>query len=200
MKLTKAQKIFVNASPDASRLMSKVSFADECWLWSGSRNAKGYGGMFFRGKVWKAHRVSYTLFCGEIPSGLCVCHHCDTPACVNPSHLFLGHATANMKDMVRKGRAVGITSAQDHFRSGRAPFGEASSGHKLSESDAMSIINRAALGELTSSIASQMNVQRSTIQRILRGETWRHLSRPSGLPRKSGRYRNAGRAALEQGE
>ena len=200
MRLTRAQSRFVKSNPDAERLLAKalIGLGDGCWLWNGSRSQDGYGTFYFRKKTWKAHRVSYTIFCGEIPDGLCVCHHCDNPPCINPSHLFLGHASANMKDMVRKGRCKSIiTSEQNHFKSGSAPNGEKASGHKLSEADAKSIIERAAIGHLTSEIMSDYQVERSTIQRILRGETWSYLPRPSSLPRPAGRY-ISGRAALAQ--
>jgi len=59
-------------------------------------------------KVARAHyayRVVYELVNKtRIPDGLMICHHCDNGACVNPSHLFLGSAIDNFKDMVSKGR------------------------------------------------------------------------------------------------
>lgn len=64
----------------------------------------GYGQMCVIGKVEKAHRLSWILFRGEIPDGLCVCHHCDNPSCVNIDHLFLGTFADNNSDRHKKGR------------------------------------------------------------------------------------------------
>lgn len=36
------------------------------------------------------------------------CHHCDTPACINPDHLHEGTSSWNARDAVNKGRVFGV--------------------------------------------------------------------------------------------
>ena len=78
-----------------------------CHLWIGGADPDGYGVISRqgrRGKQERAHRVAYELFVGPIPDGICVLHRCDTPACVNPEHLFLGTNLDNVRDRDAKGR------------------------------------------------------------------------------------------------
>ena len=58
-----------------------------CWLWIGGHVRGGYGTIKLNGHQEMAHRVAYTLYRGEIPSGLTLDHLCRVPACVNPDHL-----------------------------------------------------------------------------------------------------------------
>lgn len=79
-----------------------------CWLWTGSVNQKGYGmirlPLSMGGHVDRVHCVMARLH-GKIPTGgQIVCHTCDTPACCNPDHLWIGSHLDNAKDACRKGR------------------------------------------------------------------------------------------------
>ena len=78
-----------------------------CWIWTGSTSSWGYGKIGIAGKTIATHRYSWELHNGSIPIGISVLHKCDTPACVNPNHLFLGTQQDNMADASRKGRLPG---------------------------------------------------------------------------------------------
>ena len=81
-----------------------------CWLWTAANSGEGptddraYGSMNLATGKRSAQRISYEIFCRQIPDEMQVLHRCDMPCCVNPDHLFLGDTTDNMRDMTKKGR------------------------------------------------------------------------------------------------
>lgn len=91
-----------------------VEHESGCWLWLRGKNPQGYGVIELNGRCTRAHRASWLVHNGEIPAGLYVCHHCDTPSCVNPAHLFLGTATDNNTDCIKKGRRPNKSGERNH--------------------------------------------------------------------------------------
>ncbi|GHJ59161.1 hypothetical protein NOK12_16790 [Nocardioides sp. OK12] len=61
-----------------------------CHEWQRSRNNKGYGVIYFDGKLHLAHRAAWLAHYSEWPpEGLVVDHICNNPACVRIEHLRL---------------------------------------------------------------------------------------------------------------
>lgn len=78
--------------PLGHRLIEKVVYEDRghsttCWIWTATKNRKGYGSFGVDGRNLLAHRVAYELFVAPIPEGLTLDHLCRVPACINPEHL-----------------------------------------------------------------------------------------------------------------
>ena len=139
-----------------------------CFLWAGQVRKCGYG--YFRvssdpSKALEgAHRVSWKLSKGSIPSGMMVCHHCDNRTCVNPDHLFLGTAKDNMMDAGKKGRM----NWKNPSRPG-LPKGSSHHAAKLTEAEVLEIRASSSLGV---DLAKDYGVSPNTISRIRRREIW----------------------------
>ncbi|QHB47973.1 hypothetical protein CHF19_10 [Pseudomonas phage CHF19] len=76
----------------------------ECLIFTGFKDAFGYGHSCHNGRKGYAHRIAYEKANGPIPKGLFVMHRCDNPSCINPNHLTLGTEADNRNDMYAKGR------------------------------------------------------------------------------------------------
>lgn len=146
-----------------------------CWLWEAGCNRRGYGQLKGYGL---AHRFSWELFRGHIPHGLCVCHHCDTPPCVNPSHLFVGTHADNARDRERKGRS-NPQSGEMHWTTrdpASAARGEKIAQSKLLEDQVSDIRQRlASKSAQQKDLAAEYGVSKSLICMIARRKVWAHI-------------------------
>lgn len=142
-----------------------------CWLWTDAPDRYGYGRLGVGKRAMKAHRLSYECYRGPIPDGLCVCHRCDTPSCVNPQHLFLGTPAENTADMTAKGRRRQV-----------APYnpcrGRGKPGSRLNDDVVAQLRARVAAGEKLhqGNEARRLGVVQSVLSRAIRGVTWKHVA------------------------
>lgn len=140
-----------------------------CWLWEGAADKNGYGcvkALPRHRRDRRAHRVSWAIYRGDIPSGLCVLHKCDTPACVNPDHLFLGTQSDNNADMTRKGRHRGWGNGQPLLAGASHPLA------KLTET-LIQEIRSDTRGKTI--ITKDHGISRSLVYRIKKRKTWKHI-------------------------
>lgn len=134
---------------------------NECWLFLGSKDKDGYGQFWDGDKqiMTRAHRYSAEIHLGK-QEGMCVCHTCDNPLCVNPKHLFYGTHEDNTKDKLRKNRQA---------------KGEMQGHSKLTNQQILEIKSR--IKENYKTLCQEFNVVPSTIYRIWRNNSWKHINK-----------------------
>ncbi len=127
---------------------SRVSVGSDsdCWHHRGAPGSHGYSQ--FAKKL--AHRVSYEIHFGEIPSDRFVCHRCNNKRCVNPNHLYLGTHTENMDDVSR-----------GNYHPKRKLTGDA-------------VREIRASTEPARALARRFGVSAKAVQNVLHGVTYRH--------------------------
>ena len=145
------------------RLFGRVQVDQEtgCWLWQGPVSSDGYGRIKFEDRQQQVHRIAWQLFNGPIPPGMLVCHHCDHPACIRPSHLFTGTDADNTADAVSKGRHKTCVMPGDTH-----PL------HKLTWPLVRKIRGEWASRQIVA-VARQLHVCEATVLKAKRGLTWK---------------------------
>jgi len=156
-----AIKRFPRGTPLAEKLRLKSKAGPKgCLLWTGHTNADGYGEFSHEGKMVRAHRKAWEVANGRaVPAGLEVCHSCDVPACIEPSHLSAETHQKNVADRdARKRRAP--------------PQGE-KNGNAILTAEVVRKI-RMTPGKHRD-LAALFSTSKSNITGILSGNRWAHV-------------------------
>lgn len=140
----------------------KINPISGCWMWTKSKNPL-YGQACFGGKKILAHRLSWELWNDrKIPSGLCICHHCDVPACCNPKHLFLGTVKDNVQDAIKKGRLAGFTINHEYSKRKRLRL--------LADDEVQQIRASAKIKEPLKSVSKRFGISMAHVSMIRNGK------------------------------
>ena len=191
--MTKAAKqIPALSEKDKERFLSKISTTPTekgCLEWMAYTDKHGYGTFSVKARPFRAHRITYFLETGIDPLGLCVCHSCDNPSCVNFVHLWLGTDADNIHDKENKGRGNKVRG-DDHYsrlrpevmprgdkhhtrlRPEAVARGEKHGKAKLTTADILSIRDDTRKQR---TIASEYGVSPAHICNIKRSKKWAHI-------------------------
>lgn len=143
-------KVFTQVSPEG------------CWEWTRSRDTAGYGCARVEGKTRAIHPISYRIYRGDIPDGMCVLHTCDNRRCCNPEHLFLGSRTDNNRDRDQKGRQI-------------APVGVRNGNAKLTD-ETVRMIRALHHKKSQRQLAQMFGVDRSLVGLVVNRKIWKHVT------------------------
>jgi hypothetical protein len=114
-----------------------------------------------------------------------VCHNCpdgDNPACVRPTHLFVGTHAENMADMKAKGRAARGTQqmaaahAALRARPELVPRGVRHGRAVIDDDIVREVRARYAAGETQMSIARALGLGQPHVSQIVRRQIWAHVA------------------------
>lgn len=163
-------KLIDMTKQDIDRFWSKVrKCRNGCWEWQGWKTKRGYGHFNFKGRPFRAHRISWFLKTGSLsefnPFEIsCILHKCDNPSCVNPEHLFIGTQQDNADDMVQKNRLPKISRVGQN------------NGHvKLTEECVINIRREYTEGVLRKELRERYNVSKTAISAIINRRRWVHI-------------------------
>lgn len=155
---------------DIRKLCERTETSEGCWIFKNAWTRLGYGMIGLQnGRRVTASRAAYAAWVGYVPEGMFVCHKCDNPPCVNPSHLFLGTVQDNNSDATCKGRRKGVNRGESNGMSTRT------------QRDAERVIQLALAGLSNNEISESTGFPKSWISIVRRGRIWSHIDR-TGIP------------------
>lgn len=145
-------------------LNTEIDILTGCWNWNGTKDPDGYGQITVLGNTMRTHRLKYCLTESIVlTKGLCVCHSCDNPSCLNPSHLWVGTTMDNTADRNAKQRTEGPGKGINHPNT------------SFTEADILTIRTTPINKGTVTNLAKFYGVHAETIRAILKRRSWKHI-------------------------
>lgn len=145
----------------ANSIMAKNWRQFPCIIWTGTCDP--YARFMIGRKHYLVSRIIGAVIFGPLRREDNICHHCDTPACIQPNHFFKGTQADNRADCIAKGRQARL---QLH---GRA---------KLTVAlvrKARSQYRKGRRGRGIQTLAKRYGVGLSVMARALSAQTWKGI-------------------------
>ncbi len=157
------------------KFYARIAPKDEkgCMLWTGNTSKGGYGEAWRLGGRY-AHRHSWALVNGPIPTGKQIRHLCGNPLCQNPEHLAVGTQREN---------------AQDARDLGEYPVGSERNANIQEEDVRLKRIAFFRKNVDLRACADAWQCSISMASDILNGRLWRHVAMPEGMRHKPPRIK-----------
>jgi hypothetical protein len=171
-----------------ARLQSKCAAPDPktgCILFRGKQTLSGYGSFVIAAiGIQQAHMASWILWNGDdIPRGMCVCHLCNTPMCVNPRHLVVGTPKFNASH--RKANGTNKVGIKSHFAT-------------ITEDQAKEVIASKDTGETRQEKADRIGVSLNIVTKIEIGRAWCHLMPEGEAERRRSEHKKGPKLTMQQ--
>jgi hypothetical protein len=147
-------------------MLNSVVNDSGCRIWERAKDDLGYGKIPHNGKQRLVHRLAFELWVEPLGDKMFVCHRCDVPSCLEPTHLFQGTNQENMDDKGQKGRQAKLKGVLN----GNSAFCD----YDIRE---MRALYSAGFGQ--AELGRMYDVSRGTINDIVKRRRWKHLTEES---------------------
>lgn len=111
----------------ALRFWSYIRTNGDCWEWQRSTTVDGYGKTRMDTKMWRTHRLVYTLLVRRLRASEILDHQCKNHRCCNPDHMDVVDQATNTR---RGWNAIKLHCIRGHALSGDNVYRSPSTGRR----------------------------------------------------------------------